>query len=868
MAKKQMNLEVAFFRYLWVFYSHNRGAIKQHYRLLTRKFLDYNDVENPDAFLRRPQFEALEMYVFLKEYANNRHMHSLFEDWYFKKNGFEKRVEISKEIGQGSLFDELDPAVYKATFSFIKKFERAYPNYIFALTMGTGKTILMATCIFYEFLLANKFPKDKLYCHNALVFAPDKTVLQSLKEIQTFDKRKVVPPEYVNWLESNLKFHFLEDSGTTLQTIDRSKFNIVISNTQKIILKQKHAVKPAAQEFFERVGRDSVMSEFADLFKIEGPEDEKELAVNQRFLKLQRLEQLGIYVDEAHHAFGSQLQKDLYGNNKTSLRVTIDILAESLKLTGTTVVGCYNYTGTPYVGNQVLPEVVYAYGLKAAIDNAYLKRVVLNGYRNPKSKEFVRETIADFWSKFGADGKRHEGMLPKLAFFAPTIEELQKELRPVVEEVLAELGIDTNKILVNVGDPKLTGNDEIREFNLLDSAGSDKQFILLVNKGREGWNCRSLFGVAMFRKPKSKIFVLQATMRCLRSIGEGQQTGNVYLSEDNMKILDAELQQNYRLTLEQFRSAGVSDKNEVEIRVKEPPKRIKIKRIKSIAKIQERDNVEGVAFNFEEANLEQYKFVRITQEGLKMHEMERVKRTEEDISDRRIQRQYSVLTLVGEISRYLNLSPLQIEEILRTSVEGTDKVLEMVNQYNDLIYDWIIKRIFDALYEIEVFQNETEEEVQLAKIPESGYYLFNANPKFVVREMDENMKVFSKKSFHLDTYCFASEPERIFFEKVIVNDNIEEVYFTGMLTHGQSDFKVYYIDPDSHVVRSYYPDFLVKRKDGKMFMVEVKADFQIDDSVVKAKRDSAHLVAEASQMSYELIPSSSIEKGGWRRVIN
>lgn len=33
--------------------------------------------------------------------------------------------------------------------------------------MGLGKTILMGTCIFYEFLLANKYPKDKRFCHNA-----------------------------------------------------------------------------------------------------------------------------------------------------------------------------------------------------------------------------------------------------------------------------------------------------------------------------------------------------------------------------------------------------------------------------------------------------------------------------------------------------------------------------------------------------------------------------------------------------------------------------------------------------------------------------------------------------------------------------
>ena len=35
----------------------------------------------------------------------------------------------------------------KAVFAAMRKNSRVYPNYIFALTMGTGKTILMATCI-------------------------------------------------------------------------------------------------------------------------------------------------------------------------------------------------------------------------------------------------------------------------------------------------------------------------------------------------------------------------------------------------------------------------------------------------------------------------------------------------------------------------------------------------------------------------------------------------------------------------------------------------------------------------------------------------------------------------------------------------
>src|SRR5690606_31348908 len=184
---------------------------------------------------------------------------------------------------------------------------------------------------------------------------------------------------------------------------------------------------------------------------------------------------------------------------KTSLRLTINELAKSLNSSGTSVVACYNYTGTPYVGKEIFPEVVYAYGLQKAIENQYLKTVTVNGYTNPKTKEFLHIAVENFWKNYGEN--RYEGMLPKLAIFASTIEELQNELKPALEEILNKLNISTEKILVNVGDSKLTSNDDIREFNRLDTPGSNKQLILLVNKGREGWNCRSLFGVALYRKP-------------------------------------------------------------------------------------------------------------------------------------------------------------------------------------------------------------------------------------------------------------------------------------------------------------------------------------------------------------------------------
>ena len=87
--------------------------------------------------------------------------------------------------------------------------------------------------------MANKYPEDKRFCHNALVLAPDTTVLQSLKEIQTFDKSKIFKEQYANQLNSIIHFHFLEEDGIALSTADGSDFNLIISTSQKIILHKK-----------------------------------------------------------------------------------------------------------------------------------------------------------------------------------------------------------------------------------------------------------------------------------------------------------------------------------------------------------------------------------------------------------------------------------------------------------------------------------------------------------------------------------------------------------------------------------------------------------------------------------------------------
>ncbi len=854
-----------FYQYLHQFYEQNKGTIKRRYKKLSLKFLDYNDPgpTGSEAFLRAPQFEALEIYVFLKEATDNQQLAKIFKDWSEENGLFEGRGRFSiGASGQKGLFEEEAVKNYDDVFKVLRKAAQAYPNYVYALTMGLGKTILMATCIFYEFLLANKFPKDPRFCHNALVFAPDKTVLQSLKEIQSFDKSQVVPPEYMNWLDTHLQFHFLDDTGLSLNVIDRSKYNIVISNTQKIILKKQHKPKAAADKLFasdaESYEKKSVTEGFDDLYDLDAAiEDDADLLSNQRFAKLTRLEQLGIYIDEAHHAFGNKLAADMgMKKTKTSLRVTVDELAAHLKEAGTQVVACYNYTGTPYVGSRLLPEIVYAYGLKEAIANQFLKRVQIDGFSNTRDKEFLKVAVSDFWKKH--QGKTYEGMLPKMAIFAGTVEELTEKVKPALEEVLIGLGIPTDSILINVGDDKVTSNDDIREFHALDTPGSRKQFILLVGKGKEGWNCRSLFAVALHRKPKSKVFVLQATMRCLRAITSAQQTGSVYLSDENLSILNEELEANFRLTVDEMNQAG-SEKVKVEIRTVPPPVKITLKRVSKLHKLEEKPVAEGIDLELDEAQTDQYRIIHKEYDGMDLSKV----KSKEDLSYVREQREFSELTLVAEVARYLNKPATFIRKVLASTKDGIPAILKTINEFNEVLFDHVIPRLFREFYDLKEFTSEDPYEVELVKEPsgDSDCYVVSAKPEMIANHLKEPYTPYKAKSFHLDNYCFDSNPEKDFFWESLKDGTIDKIWFTGMLTHGQTDFVITYIDPISNTVRNYYPDFLVRKKDGTYVIVEVKGDNKIDDAVVQAKERYATQLATSSGFTYRMIAGSQASQG-------
>ena len=152
--------------------------------------------------------------------------------------------------------------------------------------MGTGKTILMTAFIYYDIVLSYYHPQDPLFAKNFLVFAPDKTIIQSLKEIKSFDSKNIIPQEYQQAL-LQIKYHYLEDTKHTIGVSEGSIYNIIVSNSQKIIVRTKKGT--------EGDGRKRLLGD--------DNEREQHEVENLRLLAIKRLSNLSIFVDEAHHSF-------------------------------------------------------------------------------------------------------------------------------------------------------------------------------------------------------------------------------------------------------------------------------------------------------------------------------------------------------------------------------------------------------------------------------------------------------------------------------------------------------------------------------------------------------------------------------------
>ena len=398
--------------------------------ILEFQFLDKE--KNLLKFLRRPQFEALEVYLFLRFEKNNKKIIELYKEYFnnsdtdlLKSLGVNLKEEGVIEILVNGSIDNLFDTI-KNDDDFVKKYKLEniretisldYTSFIFSLVMGAGKTMLIGSIIFIEFALSLITKSDE-FLKNALVFAPGKTIIGSLKEISHINIDLLLPKRFSNILKSNLTITYTQDGQKNISITNASEYNIIITNIEKIRILSKK-VKKDIFYYSKKIS-----------------EAAKQNTANLRLKQISSLENLGIFSDEAHNTYGLHLDKEL-----KKVRQTINYLADNTNLK--VVV---NTTGTPYFKKQILKDVVFWYGLLEGIEENILKDIRGNiySYAEVRDENFISMVLDDFFEEY-KDIKIDGGQRAKIAIYFPKIEDV-KTIKPFIENKVLEYDLDTNSI--------------------------------------------------------------------------------------------------------------------------------------------------------------------------------------------------------------------------------------------------------------------------------------------------------------------------------------------------------------------------------------------------------------------------------------
>jgi len=834
---------------------------KSEYSVI-REIFEYNllNTENQDLrYLRKPQFEALETYWYLRLIENTSKIFDLYKKYFQGKELLDalnirltqedlEKIAFSNGGGINTVFEKI-----KNDDNFVKKYKLEglreslfldYPSYILALAMGAGKTVLIGSIIATEFAMALEYP-DGPFVKNALVFAPGKTILGALKEISDIPYEKILPPRLYKPFISTVKITYTRDGEKDIPIIKGSNFNVIITNTEKIRL-QKQSI-PKSLIHFAFQGDKS-------------REDEaRELIARQRLQTITSLNNLAIFADEGDVLFGQKLGEEL-----KRIRATVNYINEKSK-----VIVVINTTGTPYYQRQILKDVVYWYGLSQGIKDGILKEVRGNivAYDNISNKDFLKDVVSDFLKNY-KNVKIYDGSPAKLAIYFPQIQDLISS-KSIIEETIIKEGLDPSIILeVHNNSP-----EDIKDLfdNRINDPHIPYRIFLLVNKGTRGWNCPSLFATALARKlTSSNNFVLQAASRCLRQIPGNKVKAKIYLSKDNASILDSQLKETYGESLKELNITPQDlIKERVILRKTEIPPVVLKKKIKKVVPID---------FKLKPQ-------IKIKKPKVDLNEIKRYILTPDEFSKKNI-----LVTISQENVKvepdYIDIYSLAIEiaDIYRLPLIDIYKKLKELYPEGEILEQEAIdikKQIEEQVKNYKIVEEVIEQ--ALALIKKGGFSEEKENDKVIyvteiifhknraeelLLKYEDFIQRYNQKQspfgFHYSPYNFNSKPEKEFFENIIraLNENpddIEDIYFTGAISDpNKTDFFFEYKDKNGKW-HTYTPDFLIRKKSGKMLIVEIKGEPFKDEQKEKEMRQIENLNPE--RLKYEILETSRDELG-------
>ncbi len=559
-----------------------------------RTLVDY--IENAGQ-MRDAQVEAIKTYLYLKVSCGCRPLHELFTTGVFntlnigelslpdsvkdflrqhpaaaalyeyacQKNDVGEQVSESLEKAIKESPDSIDyAAVFKRLFYGV-----SYTDYLFSLPMGAGKTFLMAAFIYLDLYFAMNEPQNPVFAHNFIIFAPSglkSSVVPSLKTIQKFSPSWVLPEPAASEIKRQISFEVLDQNKS-----EKNSNKTKNPNVQKIASHQPIselfgliAVTNAEKVILDRVEIED------DQIVMQGFDDEADRLANELRNLIGKIPSLSIFIDEVHHAVSNADKAQ-----ERKLRAVVNQWAEN-----GTVNAVIGFSGTPYleraervkvtdtltVGTAEISNIVYYYPLISGIGN-FLKRPVVKIAEIADSSRIIENGVRAFLDTY-KNTVYTDGTTAKLGIYCGTIEKLEELVYPIVARIAAEYGLGSESILRFYRESSSKDKTKKKKyvapadsqmlFDTLDKPISPIRIILLVQIGKEGWDCRSLTGIILSQEGDCPAnMVLQTSCRCLRQVEKGRlETALIYLNSNNAEKLNAQLKQQEHITLKEFSDAN------------------------------------------------------------------------------------------------------------------------------------------------------------------------------------------------------------------------------------------------------------------------------------------------------------------------
>ncbi|HOO25136.1 MAG TPA: DEAD/DEAH box helicase family protein [Clostridiales bacterium] len=543
--------------------------------------------------MRDAQTDAIATYLFLKIACDNKPLSRLFYSGTFNSLDVQElelrestRSFLNNNPGAialleyASLTDDNDemisPKVVKkikespASIDYKSVFETlfynvSYTDYLFSLPMGAGKTYLMAAFVYLDLYFAQNEPDNKAFAHNFIIFAPSglkTSVVPSLKTIQHFDPSWIIPEPAASELKRVLIFEVLDQNKSTKKSNKTKNPNV-----QKIAIHQPldSLFGLVAVTNAEKVILDRIQEKGGQINMFEESDDEKDRQANELRNLIGKLPQLSIFIDEVHHA----------ATDNIKLRAVVTKWMQNKTLTG--VVG---FSGTPYlekkerfkvtenltISSSEITNIVNYYPLVKGIGN-FLKVPTVKIATSNERLDITEKGLREFLEKY-KDTVYGDGTLAKVGVYCGSIRTLEEQVYPLAVKIAEEYGLNpTESILKFHGgnNEYQTPVDSYLEFESLDKPFSKVRIVLLVQIGKEGWDCRSLTSIILSQEGDcSTNMVLQTSCRCLRQVERDTlETALIYLNESNAKTLNLQLEKQHHISLKEFERGNINHKTSV-----------------------------------------------------------------------------------------------------------------------------------------------------------------------------------------------------------------------------------------------------------------------------------------------------------------